>query len=626
MSRIDELVQELCPDGVEYKTTADVKIDSFWLMPATPNYVMSGVPYITSKNVKNNQIDFDDVRYIIQEDYINISANRSVRKNDLLITMIGTIGEAAFVGDFTEFYGQNLYLVRLNEDIIDRKYYYYFLTSPRIKEGLISKKNASSQGYIKAGSIENLQLPVPPLEVQREIVRILDSFTLLTAELTAELTARKSQYEFYRDNLLAFNSKIPMVTLGDIATDIYRGSGIKRDEVTEDGIPCIRYGEIYTQYNTWFNECVSHTQLEYVSSPKYFEHGDILFAITGESVEDIAKSIAYLGYEKCLAGGDIVVLKHEQEPRYLAHVLATYEARKQKSKGKIKSKVVHSSVPAIKEIAIPLPPLDVQKRYADVLDNFEEICNDLNIGLPAEIEARQKQYEYYRDALLTYAATGKIIAQTDECNALIKLCQYVFGVVFVNLSDIATITRGGNFQKKDFTDIGVPCIHYGQMYTHFGIYTTEALKCISEDVAKKSKMAVKNDIVMAVTSENVEDVCKCTAWLGNEDIAVSGHTAIIHHNQNAKYLSYYFHSSMFSAQKKRLAHGTKVIEVTPNALNDIVIPLPSLEEQERIVGILDRFDALCNDLSGGLPAEIEARQKQYEYYRDRLLNFEPTTK
>ena len=414
MSKLQELIQELCPDGVEYKTTADVKIDSFWLMPATPNYVMSGVPYITSKNVKNNQINFDDVKYITQEDYINISANRSVRKNDLLITMIGTIGEAAFVGNFTEFYGQNLYLVRLNEDIINRKYYYYFLTSPRIKEGLISKKNASSQGYIKAGSIENLQLPVPPMEVQREIVRILDSFTLLTAELTAELTARKSQYEFYRDDLLAFKSEIPMVQLGDIATDIYRGSGIKRDEVTEDGIPCVRYGEIYTQYNTWFDKCVSHTQLEYVSSPKYFEHGDILFAITGESVEDIAKSIAYLGHEKCLAGGDIVVLKHEQEPRYLAHVLATYEARKQKSKGKIKSKVVHSSVPAIKEIAIPLPPLDIQKRYADVLDNFEKICNDLNIGLPAEIEARQKQYEYYRDALLTYAATGKIIAQTDR--------------------------------------------------------------------------------------------------------------------------------------------------------------------------------------------------------------------
>lgn len=225
-----------------------------------------------------------------------------------------------------------------------------------------------------------------------------------------------------------------------------------------------------------------------------------------------------------------------------------------------------------------------------------------------------------------YACDRQTDRQTDKYDALIKLCQYVFDVVFVKLSDIATITRGGNFQKKDFIDTGVPCIHYGQMYTHFGIYATEPLKYISEDVAKKSKIAVKNDIVMAVTSENVEDVCKCTAWLGNENIAVSGHTAIIHHNQNAKYLSYYFHTAMFFAQKKRLAHGTKVIEVTPNALNDIIIPLPSLAEQKRIVGILDRFDDFCNDISTGLPAEIEARKKQYEYYRDKLLNFKKIEK
>ena len=126
---------------------------------------------------------------------------------------------------------------------------------------------------------------------------------------------------------------------------------------------------------------------------------------------------------------------------------------------------------------------------------------------------------------------------------------------------------------------------------------------------------------MAVTSENVEDVCKCVAWLGNEDIAISGHTAIIKHNQNAKYLAYYFHTSMFFKQKKKLAHGTKVIEVTPDKLNDIIIPLPPLEEQERIVSILDRFDKLCNNIVEGIPAEIKARQKQYEYYRDKLLTF-----
>jgi type I restriction enzyme S subunit len=231
----------------------------------------------------------------------------------------------------------------------------------------------------------------------------------LTAELTAEFTARKKQYEYYRDELLKPNGDIPMVTLKEIATDIYRGSGIKRDEVTQDGIPCVRYGEIYTTYNTWFDTCVSHTHLENVSSPKYFEQGDVLFAITGESVDDIAKSVAYVGNKKCLAGGDIVVLKHKQNPRYLAHVLATQQAREQKSKGKVKSKVVHSNVPSIEQIVIPLPSLEVQERYANILDNFEKICNDLNIGLPEEIEARQKQYEFYRDQLLTFAETGKTI-------------------------------------------------------------------------------------------------------------------------------------------------------------------------------------------------------------------------
>ncbi|OUN32458.1 restriction endonuclease subunit S [Massilimicrobiota sp. An80] len=199
--------------------------------------------------------------------------------------------------------------------------------------------------------------------------------------------------------------------------------------------------------------------------------------------------------------------------------------------------------------------------------------------------------------------------------------QYVFGYAPVKLCDIATITRGGNFQKKNFVESGKPCIHYGQMYTHFGIYADKTLTYVNDEVFKKSKIAQPGDIIMAVTSENIEDVCSCTAWLGDEDVAISGHTAIIHHNQNPKYLSYFFHSSMFFNQKRRLAHGTKVIEVTPSKLENIEIMLPAIEEQERIVSILDRFDTLCNDIASGLPAEIESRQKQYEYYRDKLLTF-----
>ena len=183
-------------------------------------------------------------------------------------------------------------------------------------------------------------------------------------------------------------------TLGEVATDIYRGAGIKRDQIRKTGTPCVRYGEIYTTYGIFFDSCVSYTDESLLTTKKYFEYGDILFAITGERVEDIAKSCAYVGHEKCLAGGDIVVLKHNEDPKYLSYALATTDARRQKSFGKSKNKVVHSSVPAIKSIKLPVPPLEVQREIVRILDNFTL--------LTAELAARQKQYEYYRDLLLTF--------------------------------------------------------------------------------------------------------------------------------------------------------------------------------------------------------------------------------
>ena len=193
------------------------------------------------------------------------------------------------------------------------------------------------------------------------------------------------------------------------------------------------------------------------------------------------------------------------------------------------------------------------------------------------------------------------------------------GVEYKKLGEIATISRGGNFQKKDFLTEGVPCIHYGQIYTKYGLFADKTFTFISEECAKKQKMAQPNDIVMAVTSENIEDVCKCLAWLGDEPVAVSGHSAIIHHNQNAKYLVYYFHSQMFFAQKRKLAHGTKVIEVTPDALVDITLPVPPFEVQREIVRILDNF----TNLTAELTAELTARKTQYAYYRDNLLTTKP---
>lgn len=164
------------------------------------------------------------------------------------------------------------------------------------------------------------------------------------------------------------------------------------------------------------------------------------------------------------------------------------------------------------------------------------------------------------------------------------------------LRDIANIYRGGNFQKNDFIPEGKPCIHYGQMYTHFGTFTDKVLTYLPEDVFRKSRIAVSNDVVMAITSETVEDVCSCVAWVGKEDIAISGHTVIIHHQEDAKYLSYYFHSDSFFTQKSRVAHGSKVIEINPCDLENTIIVLPKdIQEQKRISDILSTCDTVIQN-------------------------------
>ena len=194
------------------------------------------------------------------------------------------------------------------------------------------------------------------------------------------------------------------------------------------------------------------------------------------------------------------------------------------------------------------------------------------------------------------------------------------GVEYKRLADIATITRGGNFQKKDFTEDGIPCIHYGQIYTSYSLFPEKTISFISSDIAARQKFAEPNDIIMAVTSENIEDVCKCVTWMGKEKVAVSGHTAIIHHSIDSKFLNYYFHSEHFFRQKVKLAHGTKVIEVTPDKLSDISVPVPPLPVQQEIVRILDSFTETLSSLQKILEHRLSNESKVYEYYRNKLLN------
>jgi len=252
-------------------------------------------------------------------------------------------------------------------------------------------------------------------------------------------------------------------------------------------------------------------------------------------------------------------------------------------------------------LEIPVPPLEIQEEIVRILDHFTNLAAELQ----AELQARKEQYEYYRNKLLTF---DKIGGGTQS-------------VTWMKMSEIGTFVRGSGLQKKDFTESGVPCIHYGQIYTYYGTFASKTKSFVSEETAKKCKKAHTGDLVFATVSENVEDVCKCVAWLGNEEICISGDSLAFRHDQNPKYLAYYFQTVAFANYKRTKVTGAKVIRLHQSKLEQFVIPLPPLAEQERIVSILDKFEALVNDLTEGLPAEMVAVQEQYEYYRNKLLSF-----
>ena len=283
--------------------------------------------------------------------------------------------------------------------------------------------------------------------------------------------------------------------------------------------------------------------------------------------------------------------------KYIYHFLLTKQHE-------ISSQVRRASVPrlsivAIEKLKIPVPPLEIQREIVKVLDTFTK----LEAELEAELEARKRQYAYYRDSLLSFPEAGG-------------------GVRWVPMGELGEFVRGNGIQKSDLMNEGTPAIHYGQVHTHYGIWADETKSFVGDALAPKLRKAHPGDLVIATTSEDDAAVGKAVAWVGNEDTVVSGDAYIYRHSLDPKYVAYFFQTNDFQSQKKRGITGTKVRRISGDALSKILIPFPDRAHQERISSILDKFDALVNDLSAGLPAELNARRQQYEYYRNKLLTFE----
>ena len=636
MSKLDELLRELCPDGVEYKRfdevcTLNARIG--WQRLTKAEYMSKGdYLLITGTDfTETHEIDYSTCVYVTEERYKQDSKIQ-LKNGDILITKDGTLGKVAQVKglEMPATLNGGVFVVRCKDGSLENRFILHYLLSNHFQSVVEQQKTGSTISHLTQTLFSRLMIPIPPLEIQREIVRILDDYTKnvteLQRQLAAETTARKTQYTYYRDELLTNNYNSKIKRLEECCDSIADGDH-QAPPKADSGIPFITISDIDERHEINFN-VIKYVPDEYynrLADKRRPQKGDVLYTVVGSYGIPVYvkenKKFVFQRHIAILRPNNAVI-----DSRYLYHAMngtAFHRQADLAAKGAAQKTI---GLASLAKMTVPVPPLDVQNRIVNVLDNFEKVCSDLNIGLPAEIEARQKQYEYYRDKLLTFAETGNTIlsraeqsraeqsraeqsraeqsraeqSRAEQSRALIKLLQYVFGYAMLPLSEIANVFRGEYITKKNEKAGNIPVILGGQEPAYY----IDRANHIGEIVA------VARSGASAGFVSYWDEPIFITDGFGYEakkEVAIT------------KYLYYVLKNK--ETELNSMKRGAGVPHVSGERLGEINLPVPPIEEQKRVASILDRFDSICNDLTSGLPAEIEARQKQYEYYRDKLLNF-----
>ena len=377
---------------------------------------------------------------------------------------------------------------------------------------------------------------------------------------------------------------VEFLVIGEIA-QFAKGASIPRDRTFVDyEVPYLHYGDIYKLYNkevditAEFGSIIKVSVDERIRENQYLHTGDIVYNLTSETKKDLGKAVVIKNDEDCkfIAGTETTIMKIIQKdiinPCFLNYLIMTFSYLKEFRRHTTGTKVFRVHPKAISKIKIPIPPLTIQKEIVKILDNFTQ----LEAELEAELEARKKQYEHYREALLSF----------DD------------GVEFRALGEVYDFKYGkGNT---------IPTI--GGQYPVYG----------------------SNGVVGTHNEFNSED----SPVIGH----IGAYAGIVNWGYGKHYVTYngvmckikadfvtpkYAYYQLLKQDFNSMAHSASQPFVSYCMLNKVQIPIPPLTEQKRIVSILDKFDALVNDISVGLPAEISARKKQYEYYRNQLLTFKP---
>lgn len=406
MSRIAELIAKLCPNGIEYVKLEDVCTLVTGATPSktNPEYWENGtVPWMSSGEV-NNKVVYDTESKITQLGYDKTSTTL-VPIHTVVIALAGqgkTRGKVA-ITEIELCTNQSLCSI-ICGDKINYKFLYHYLDSKYEELREISNGDGT-RGGLSLRILKPYTIPLPPLEIQIELVRILDEYsasvTALQQELENELTARKKQYEYYRDLLLDFGvhgggtseCKRRTIKLGDIGK-ISMCKRIMKSETSPDGdIPFYKIGTFGGEPNAYISK---ETFEKYKSLYSFPKKGDILISAAGT----IGRTVVYDGEPAYYQDSNIVWIDNDETivlNRYLYYVyqLSPWQI----STGGTIARLYNDNIANAK---INIPSIKEQERIVSILDRFDKLCNDISEGLPAEIEARRKQYEYYRDKLLSF--------------------------------------------------------------------------------------------------------------------------------------------------------------------------------------------------------------------------------
>ncbi|WP_301914484.1 restriction endonuclease subunit S [Phocaeicola coprophilus] len=404
MSKLQELIKELCPDGVEFRKLEEISNFRRGSFPQPYGnkewYGGEGaMPFIQVADIEDNMQLAKKTKRLISR----LAQPMSVfaPKGSIIISLQGSIGRIA-VTQYDAYIDRTVAIfTNISKNIIPKYFVYQLQSIFKIKE---KTARGSTIKTITKEEFTNFEIPLPPLEVQKEIVRILDAFTAHAAELQAELQARKEQYEYYRNKLLSFDENdegVKWMRMEEVGTFI-RGKRFVRTDIVEKGISCIHYGDMYTYYGLSANKTKGMLRSDLASKMRYAQKNDVVIVAAGENKDDIGVGLAWLGDEPAAVHDACFIFQSDMYPLFVSHYLRTDIYHKQIRKYVSEAKICSISAKGLGNAVIPVPSFERQQSIASLLDKFESLVNDLSEGLPAEIVAVQEQYEYYRNKLLTF--------------------------------------------------------------------------------------------------------------------------------------------------------------------------------------------------------------------------------